>query len=142
MSAQVRRLTISTTVKLVTETCCNCGVLFAMTEEFKQECLKAPEDKRFFCPNGHSQYYVGKSDAQKLREAQERLASEKAWSQRLSDNLEAERKSHASTKGQLTKTRNRANAGVCLDCHRTFTDVAKHRRDKHGDSAAATGKRA
>jgi hypothetical protein len=142
MTTKLRGFEITTTVKLVTETCCNCGVVFAMAEEFKQECLRETDGKSFYCPAGHAQHYVGKSDAQKLREAEERLASEKAWSQRITNDLNAERKSHASTKGQLTRNRNRANAGVCLDCHRTFVDVQKHRRDKHGASDAATGKRA
>lgn len=142
MATKLRGFEITTTLTLVTEACCECGVVFAMSEEFKRECMRRTEGKSFFCPAGHAQYYAGKSDAQKLKEAEERLASEKAWSQRITQDLHAERKSHSATKGQLTKTRNRANAGVCLDCHRTFVDVQKHRRDKHGDSDAATGPRA
>lgn len=33
-TATFRNLTDTVTVKLVTETCCNCGVVFAMTEAF------------------------------------------------------------------------------------------------------------
>lgn len=55
---------------MVTETCCRCGVLFAMTADYRHHKLTDRSD--FYCPNGHSQQYVGETDSQKLEKAKAR----------------------------------------------------------------------
>ena len=59
-----------------TITCCheNCYVSFVMTEEFFNQKLK---DKTvFYCPNGHSQYFIGETEAQKLKHEAQKLKHE------------------------------------------------------------------
>ncbi|GAJ12235.1 unnamed protein product, partial [marine sediment metagenome] len=51
-----RLLEISTTVKLVTEECCACGILFAMPQQVNER-LRT-KGGTFYCPNGHSQVYT------------------------------------------------------------------------------------
>src|SRR3990167_4894499 len=115
--------------------CPNCGVVFGITEEFEKR--RRADGQTFYCPNGHTETY-GKSEAarerEKREEAEKRLTAEKGWSQRLSENLETERRSHAATKGKLTKAKNKAAAGQCLKCRRPFMNVARHYETQHGDA--------
>lgn len=133
----VRSVTLTETVDLVTEQCCACGVLFAMTSNFNQQCRDNP-DKWFYCPVGHRQHYTGQSLAEKLRLAHERNELLSQMVANRDEDLRAERAGHAVTKGKLTKTRNRlcstqrrVAAGVCPCCHRTFQQLARHMAGQH-----------
>lgn len=136
----LRNMTVTDSVVLVTEECCNCGVLFAVTESFQQQCLDNPE-KWFYCPNGHQQHYTGKTDAQKAKERaaelERRLASREEDLRAERMQREAERRRHAATKGQLTKARKRADAGVCQHCNRTFANVSRHVAHMHPEAVQA-----
>ena len=126
----MRGTTINAQVTFVVEDCCNCGIAFAMTKELQTRRL---EDQRsFYCPNGHSQSYTGKTEAQKLREQVERLEIQRDHAR---DATDRERKSHAATKGQLTKMRNRVTRGVCPadGCKRSFTDLHDHVETCHAE---------
>jgi len=85
-----------------------------------------------FCPNGHSQVYVGKTEAQKL---QDLLDAEKRRVEMFRrENQEKERQLSAQ-KGLTTKFKNklaRVDNGVCPECNRTFQNVARHMQSKHG----------
>lgn len=88
----------------------------------------------FYCPNGHGAVFR-KSTAQIERDKREAAERE---AQRLRDRLVAEanerealRRRHAATKGQLTKARKRADAGVCQHCKRSFANVARHVTHMH-----------
>lgn len=47
------------------EECCNCGMPFAVTTDFKNRRLK--DHKSFYCPMGHGQHYTGETEEQNLR---------------------------------------------------------------------------
>jgi hypothetical protein len=139
------RLSLSVETKLVTETCCNCGILFAMTEDLKREKLRdrASHNRKFFyCPNGHAQFYTGKTDEQKLREelaeerrlrnrAQERADTEAKIRRQETERADKERRRANGYKGHATKISKRVKAGVCICCNRTFQDLAAHMATKH-----------
>lgn len=142
LNGHMRNTLINLDVQLVSETCYKCSVVFAMPTDLKQRCLDSrgtSNVREFFCPNGHGQIYTGKSDADKQRERAERL--ERTVAARDSDlrfeqrRLTNERRSHAATKGQLTKTRKRAEKGVCPEpsCKRSFVNVARHVAHQHPD---------
>jgi protein gp37 len=80
-----------------------------MPADFRRRRLE--DHKSFYCPSGHGQSYTGKSDVEKEREraaAAERKAEDwKGYAKDREEALDRERKSHASTKGQLTKTKKR-----------------------------------
>ena len=119
---------------LVTEICCDCHMLFAMPEAMQRR--RRNDHEYFYCPSGHPQHYTGKSDAEKLREAERRLASREEDLRIERNRMENERRSHAATKGQLTRARKkveRAEKGVCTECHRSFENVARHMATKHPD---------
>lgn len=116
---------VKTTGHLYVEKCCSCGVVFAMPTELRSHRLK---DKAwFYCPNGHGQSYT-RNEEDRLRA---QLESEHRALTATQDRLNAERASHAATKGQLTKVRNRVMAGVCPDCNRTFKQLERHMRSRH-----------
>lgn len=108
--------------------CCTCGILFCVPEDLKSMWLKHP-GRSFYCPNGHSMHYTGKSDAQKLKEKEAQLDFERRKNEQLKN-------SERSLKGQITKLKNRSKAGVCPCCNRTFKQLARHMKSKHPDYEA------
>jgi uncharacterized C2H2 Zn-finger protein len=114
---------------LVTETCCQCGVLFAMPEDL-QRALRKEHARSFYCPNGHSQHYIGKTEAQKQRERAERL---KAQLTHTRDQLETAENRRRAEKAAKTRVLNRVKNGVCPHCKRTFKDLADHMKTKHAE---------
>lgn len=133
MPVSTRGLTISTELKLVTEECYQCGVTFAMPEDFKR--YRLADQETFYCPNGHGQCYAGKTDAQKLREAKQQLERAATRERALRDQADASERSNRALKGVITRTKNRVANGVCPCCHRTFPDLADHMKDQHPNYA-------
>lgn len=119
----------STLVTLVAETCCDCGMAFGMSSEFRDRML-ANRYKSFYCPAGHSQHYLGESEADKYR----RIAQQE---EARADDLRAQRdrreRQLAAARGRITKIKNRVAAGVCPCCSRTFSNLARHMAGKHPD---------
>lgn len=123
-------VTVESVETLVPIHCGGCGVLFAMNKTYYEERQK--DHKTWHCPNGCTRHYSGESaEAKELREIKERLAAEREWARQNELALDQERRSHAATKGQLTKTRKRVQNGVCPDCNRHFANVERHMASKH-----------
>lgn len=128
-----RGTVFSSTLELVTEQCCACGMAFAMTSEFRQARLN--DHRSFHCPAGHPQSYTGKSKAEELAE---QLSRERQRKAELEDDLRyqrdarerAERQASAA-RGQVTRLKNRAAAGVCPCCNRSFVALSRHMATKH-----------
>ncbi|MBA7498908.1 hypothetical protein ES704_01647 [subsurface metagenome] len=120
-----RLLEISTTVKLVTEVCCACGIVFAMPQEVNER-LRT-KGGTFYCPNGHSQVYT-EPDIEVLRK---KLLAEQQRSLQFKTQLNGALDSLNATKKELRQTKRRVNAGVCPYCRRHFTNVERHIHCKH-----------
>lgn len=96
----------------------------------------------FYCPNGHSQSYVGKSHEQRAKEAEAELRKEKQrreWAEHNAKNAredaqQAEYRRRAE-KAAKTRIKNRVAKGVCPCCNRTFQDLQRHMTTKHPDYA-------
>lgn len=56
-------------IQLYREECCSCHLLFWISEEHHSRLRNTKET--FYCPNGHSQSYDGKTSEQKLKECKE-----------------------------------------------------------------------
>lgn len=134
----MRAMTITETVTMVSEECCNCGVLFALTADYQRRMIDSHD--RFYCPNGHGQSYTGKTDEQKAIERAERAERQREqMERRLANAQEDARAAHASlvaTKGHLTRMRRRIANGVCPCCSRAFTNVRRHMETQHPDVLA------
>lgn len=132
---------ITYTQELVPETCINCGVPFALPKTLREQCLK-DHDKLFYCPNGHNMVYTGKTREQLLSEqldaSRRRASMAEEASRRNREDAQAARRQAAAYKGQLTRARRRAGAGVCpvTECHRTVKQLADHMATKHPDFRA------
>lgn len=62
------------TVTTVEVTCCECGTVFGMEEPLQE--MRTKDGKKFFCPNGHGQWYT-KSTSAKLEESKTQLEETK-----------------------------------------------------------------
>lgn len=65
-----------TTINFETETCCVCGIIFQVPEEFSDD--RQTDGATYFCPNGHAQNYVDTPDERiaSLEEANAKLTIE------------------------------------------------------------------
>lgn len=131
--------TIQVQTSFITHTCAEhgCGIVFAVEDGFDSR--RREDHRTFYCPNGHTLSYRGKTEEQKQRERADRL--QKQVEQREADlrfeqrRLDNERRAHAATKGQLTKTRKRVANGVCPCCNRSFADLGRHMAHQHPEYA-------
>lgn len=122
-----RDVKYETTVTMVTEQCCNCGIVFGMPSDLVKVLRNDPQ-KYFHCPNGHSQHYSKSALQVKLDNANrekerllERLASEQSTVTQLEGVIKRKDKEHK----RLVKN------GVCPCCTRSFTNLKRHMQTKH-----------
>jgi peptidoglycan hydrolase CwlO-like protein len=120
-------------VELEIVTCYACGIVFAFPSLIMRRRLN--DHQSFWCPNGHSQAFLGESEADKLTrelkryQRQAELLQAEAAHQR--EQKEAAQRNLRSTKAQLTKTKKRIANGVCPCCNRTFQNLARHMKGQH-----------
>ena len=100
-------------------TCSECGISFGMPGHFIQN--RREDHNIFWCPNGHTQYFPSKSEAEVLREQLKKEQSKLANAQ-----LEIMMK-EKETKRLQKKIKN----GVCPCCHRQFIQLTRHMKTKH-----------
>lgn len=116
--------------------CCGeCGIEFSVPSAWQKARQESKET--FYCPNGHRRMFRSKSEADILREERDRLRQqlaqkddEIAWQR---TQRETEERRVAAAKGQITKLKKRAQAGLCQCCNRTFANVAAHMKTCHPD---------
>lgn len=108
--------------------CITCGIEIILPRWFKAQALKERSKKPFFCPNGHSQHFIGETEAERLAKL---LDLERQESQRQRERVAARDRSLSAVKGQITKIKNRVGNGVCPCCNRSFTNLRRHMSTKH-----------
>ena len=117
--------------------CASCHVSFAITTDHQARLRETHEG--FYCPNGHSNIYNGKTEAQKVREEMQakldQANSNFEWE--AGQRAVAEKKAAAATRKlkseqkKLANQTKRVEAGVCIHCNRTFQQLARHMQSKH-----------
>jgi hypothetical protein len=111
--------------------CGTCGVWHAIPQAMFDKCYQ--EGGFWHCPNGHSRGYSDGSIRKQLeKEEKRRKWAEQAESDRRQELIDA-RKKLSAQKGVNTRLKNRAKAGVCPCCNRTFKQLAAHMQNKHPD---------
>lgn len=135
----VNDIAFSTTLAAID--CANCGITFGISTEFRER--RRDDHRSFYCPNGHSLSYSGKSKTEEELDAARALAERESrrrrWAeesaQRSRETAEAERRRAAAYKGHATRIRNRIKNGVCpvSGCKRHFTNVRRHITTQHPD---------
>jgi hypothetical protein len=112
----------------LTVTSCWCGIHLAVPDNLLRY-AKRYKGKAIFCPLGHEFVF---SDT-----AEEKLERERREHRATRDLLKAEERSHAATRGQMTKLRKRVERGVCPHCKRHFANLERHVATKHAEEVAA-----
>lgn len=116
--------------------CANCAMLFTIPKIFYE--MRKEDGRKFYCPAGHEQYF-SESDLDKARRERDRLKQmlaqkDDAIADEINRRQDVE-KTLAATRGQVTKLRNRAKAGLCTvpGCNRHFTNLERHMASKHSE---------
>jgi len=120
--------------------CPNCGMQFAMTADFVQR--RRENHETFYCPSGPGQSFKAENEAERLRRLNQNLVQQQA---RLQDEIreankvagEAIRRAETEVKARK-RIEKRIGAGVCPDCNRTFSNIARHMVSKHSERECQT----
>ena len=106
--------------------CADCAIAFAITKRFED--AKRYNHSSFYCPNGHKQYFSGKTDAEIERD--KALKAQAELNRETHEKVVLEKKLRESEK-EMARMKNRAAHGVCLCCNRTFENLASHMKTQH-----------
>lgn len=122
---------LNTTTEMVEICCGNCGCYYAIQKVMHD--MAVEEGGFWHCPNGHRRgYREGRREREAIRLERDRLKQQVA---ELDDALRlANQKTVrmvAAARGEVTKLKKRAHAGVCPCCNRTFVNMARHMQQKH-----------
>lgn len=128
-----------TDTTLHVEKCPTCHILFAIPETLYRSAQRYPGDGRngwkLSCPLGHVWWYVGQTPEEKLREARNSLAAERARHDQTRADLVGTKAAKTRFRNERDRLKQRASAGVCPCCNRTFQQLARHMAAKHPDFA-------
>lgn len=129
--------TIEAIVTIESVTCGKCGIVFGLEQGFLQS--RQRDHKTWWCPNGHGRAYLQETAEEKAKAEAKRARENAEWYRQAWEESRAEAKrtenSLRTTKGHLTRVKNRIEAGVCIHCNRTFQALAKHMQSKHGGAS-------
>lgn len=134
-------------VDLTIKQCPTCGVMFAFPADLYERKVAGHHDgvkQNWFCPNGHSITFAGKSKVEiaeeKLRQTEYDLSRSRQANAQLSDEKRLLQEKNAALVLEEKRLAKRTAGGVCTCCHRTFKQLAAHMRSKHpGQVTEATG---
>lgn len=125
--------TVTKYISLAETDCCHCGTTWAMDRDILVKRKNSGES--MWCPVCGTAQRWSKTEADILREklrAQEAIArDEKENARRARQDAEHFEKSRNAYKGQVTRLKNRASAGVCPCCNRHFEALERHMKTKH-----------
>lgn len=134
MTRVYQEAAIAIGLRLTVLDCANCGIVFGISTELEKWLRE--NGATFYCPNGHGQHF-GSNELDKLRRKQKELEDEadrlyrRAESEKAQKNLA--KRQLAASRGQITKLRKRAQAGLCPVCNRHFEALERHMHSKHTD---------
>jgi hypothetical protein len=119
--------------------CYQCGVVFGLEQGFQKQ--RVGDHKPFYCPNGHSQWYTGKTDKEReidrlkdeLRRTENARSFQAARAQQHAEAAETARRQAAAARGVVTKVKRRIGRGVCPCCNRYFRELHQHMTTQHPD---------
>lgn len=125
----MRGETITFKLVFVTETCCQCGIPFAITNDFQEQRIQ--DHQWFYCPHGHPQRYTSESDKEKIKRLEQAVEKErnaKHDAEMRADMVDQQRRA---AERELKRTKKRVAAGVCPCCSRSFVQLQRHMATKH-----------
>lgn len=129
MSIELDKVTVS----LDRLNCSVCGLTYAANSQWVKN--RREDHLDFCCPNGHSQYFGGKSDVEKARDEAERLRNQVVYERSRNDQLRADRdaigRRLSAQKSATTRVKKRVANGVCPCCSRYFSCLHRHMKTMH-----------
>lgn len=114
-------------ITLVVMICGECGVTFGLESTYRNDRLKNHK-LEWYCPNGHSRVFSGKTDEERLKAELKAERDHAAYLRASLDQTEASRRAF---KGQATRLRNRALRGECPVCGTHVYQLARHMTRLH-----------
>ena len=104
-------------VSFTQETCCTCGIIYALEDCYRNRLLEKRERGETYCPNGHKWWFRGQSVESTITQLK----------------LQVQEKDNALSEERQKRQRleKRVQKGICLYCKRTFGNLAKHMQCKH-----------
>ena len=115
--------TLQLTVQLMSEDCGQCGGTYAINERYRKQCQDY--GKSWTCPYCKADWGFEGEGA--LQEVERALTQEK---ERHSRTLARENTERAA-KEKLARKLTRVSRGVCPECNRTLSNLARHMASKH-----------
>jgi hypothetical protein len=125
-------MTVMTYTGRLVVTSCWCGIALAIPEDLHWIATRH-KHHTVYCPLGHKFVY-GNTTEERLAETEAELKKERQRRVATTRLLRHEERSHAATRGHVTRKRKqleRVSNGVCPCCNRSFTDLRKHMKTKH-----------
>jgi len=125
---------------LVEVQCYKCGIRFGLIQSYYD--LRKRDKKEWYCPNGHTQYFIGETAEQRLRrelraeEAKHRktkqtLKTQQTRTANYREDNDAKDRQMISLRGTITMLRRYMKDGKCPCCHKTVDDLPGHLKEKH-----------
>lgn len=130
---------ITVSEELQVERCPACSMQYAVPKAFADRLrlgFNRGEKVEWFCPRGHSTIFGGESEVDKMR--RERDRAQQRIAEVMDDLAETNRKRLLAEKKLKAQTE-RAVAGLCPCCHRTFQQLSRHMAAKHPEQVRAAG---
>lgn len=131
--------TITITEEMEVTNCIDCGMAFAYPKDYDRR--RREDHKNFFCPSGHQQCYMGKTEAEKLRDqlAQKQVIidDERRRGDRLASELRSANFKVNAERAAKSRLKHRVGRGVCPCCSRSFENLRRHMQTKHPEQLAA-----
>lgn len=109
--------------------CSECGVGFGISVAFRAE--RISDRRSFHCPWGHSQWFPGKTDEQRVKELQAQIATKDDLLRSTQRENEKQWRLRRAAEGKTRAIKRRVAHGVCPCCTRTFQNLAAHMANKH-----------
>jgi len=111
--------------------CSVCGMTYGLDEDFRQRRLS--DGKTWWCPNGHTQHFVGETDEQKVKRLEKSLDRANSATRAARDQADAAERRRRAMKGQVTRLKNKIAKGLCPVCGQEFPEVRDHMANEHPD---------
>jgi DNA repair exonuclease SbcCD ATPase subunit len=111
-------------LELAVVQCCTCGVEYGIPKLMKEELLAKRAQRSTTCPNGHSWHYTGKTSAEKLAEAEQRVSM---LEQQIKDVAEHAREQAERLPGKRKVYETSMPRDECPVCHLKFIRLSTHR---------------
>lgn len=130
------------TIQMSFVTCCHegCSVTFGMPQKMYDDRRK--DHAGFYCPNGHQQFFLQKTEEEKLKDKiaelekrNQNLVKREEWAKqeaKVHEHAAKVQRSHAKRAVTISRQlRQRIKSGTCPCCEEKFDNLEAHMKKEH-----------